>query len=158
MLLRGDFTLLWRKLFRGFNGPDLEGRESYDENAAYDAWMRGRALTDAARDRLRREAGDLTDPPLFSILLHATGDEADVRRSVESVLRQTYPAWELCIAGAIKGLPERCVATLVSGSSLAAPARRPFRRRCRRPRGTTSRSWTPATNWRNTPCRGWLEA
>ena len=100
MLIRGDFTLLWRKLFQSINGPDLEAWESHDEDAAYNAWMRGHALTDADRTRLRREAGALADPPVFSILLHAAGCEGDLRRSIESVLRQTYPAWQLCIAGA----------------------------------------------------------
>src|SRR5207302_1466253 len=99
MLARGEFRRLWRKLFQGLDGPDLEGGEPYDEGRAYDAWRRSRALTDADRDRLRREDAALADPPAFSILLHAGGGDAGLRGSVESVLRQTYPGWQLCIAG-----------------------------------------------------------
>ncbi len=97
MLARGEFAGLWRKLFRSLDGPDFEDEGSYDEQAAYDAWQAAHALTDADRDRLRREASALADPPRFSVLLLAAGTEADVRRSVESVLRQTYPWWELCV-------------------------------------------------------------
>jgi GT2 family glycosyltransferase len=99
LLLRGDFGRLREKLFRGMNGPDLEGREPYDEGRAYEAWRRRRALTDADRERLRAEAAALADPPRFSVLLPlSAGREVDVRRSVESVLRQTYPGWELCVS------------------------------------------------------------
>ena len=100
LLLRGEFKQLWRKIFRGVNGPDLEGRESYDANVAYEAWRRRRTLADAERDRLRREAAALADPPVFSVLMQAaSGRDADLRRSVESLRRQTYPAWQLWIVG-----------------------------------------------------------
>ena len=99
MLARAEFRRLWRKLFQGLDGPNLRGGEPYDEGQAYDAWRRSRALTDADRDRLRREAAALADPPIFSVLLRAGGGDADVRRSMESVLRQTYPAWQQCITG-----------------------------------------------------------
>ncbi|HBI43916.1 MAG TPA: hypothetical protein DDY78_13855 [Planctomycetales bacterium] len=99
MLARGDFARLRHKLFQGLNGPDLEGREPYDETQAYEAWRLSRRLTDDDRANLRAEAAALADPPRFSILLSLTGKcEPDVRQSIESVLRQTYPFWELCIS------------------------------------------------------------
>ncbi len=97
MLARGDFAGLWRKTFQALDGPDLEGREPYDEAAAYAAWRQARALTDADRERLRREAAALADPPLFSVLLHTAAAGPELHRSVESVRRQTYPRWELCV-------------------------------------------------------------
>ncbi len=99
MLVRGDFAGVWRKLFRALDGPDFEGREPHDEAGAYEAWRRARALSDADRERLRREAAAFADPPLFSVLLDAAGAQADLRRSAESVRRQTYPGWELCVGG-----------------------------------------------------------
>ena len=98
MLTRGDFAGLSRKLFQGLNGPDLEGKEPYDEVQAYEAWRASRRLTVEDRDRLRAEAAALSDPPLFSILLPTTGGTtADLRRSLDSICHQTYPNWELCI-------------------------------------------------------------
>jgi O-antigen biosynthesis protein len=99
LLARGDFARLRQKLFQGLNGPDLEGQEPYDEMQAYEAWCLSRRLSDEDRACLRAEAAALADPPCFSILLFLTGKrELDVRRSIESVLRQTYPFWELCIS------------------------------------------------------------
>ncbi len=99
MLARGDFARLRRKLFQGLNGPDLEGREPYDEAAAYDAWRLSRRLTDHDRAGLRAQAHALANPPSFSVLLTLSGRCAlDARTSIESVLRQTYPFWELCIS------------------------------------------------------------
>ena len=99
MLARGDFSRLRGKLFQGLNGPDLEGREPYDETQAYNAWRLSRRLTDRDRANLRAEAAALAAPPRFSILLALTGKpEHAARRSIESVLRQTYPFWDLCIS------------------------------------------------------------
>jgi glycosyltransferase involved in cell wall biosynthesis len=98
MLARGDFARLRQKLFQGLNGPDLEGQEPYDEIQAYEAWRLSRRLTDEDRAGLRAEAAPLADPPCFSVLLSLIGKcEPDARRSIESVLRQTHPYWELCI-------------------------------------------------------------
>ena len=99
MLAHGDFARLRHKLFQGLNGPDLEGQEPYDEALAYEAWRLSRRLTDEDRASLRAEAVALTDPPCFSVLLPLTGKcERAARQSIESVLRQTYPFWELCIS------------------------------------------------------------
>jgi GT2 family glycosyltransferase len=98
MLARGDFARLWRALFRSLNGPDFEFREPYDDDAAYAAWCSAGALTDADRERLRAEAAALAAPPRFAVLLAlSAGRDADVRRSVESVLAQTYDEWELLV-------------------------------------------------------------
>jgi O-antigen biosynthesis protein len=98
MLTRGDLARIRHKLFRGLNGPDLEAREPYDEAQAYDAWRQSRRLTDQDRAGLRAEAAALADPPLFSVLLTLSGkQESAARRSIDSVLQQTYPFWELCI-------------------------------------------------------------
>jgi O-antigen biosynthesis protein len=99
MLARGDFSGLRHKLFQGLNGPDLEGREPYDDNQAYEAWRLSRRLTDDDRASLRAEAVALVEPPCFSVLLPLTGKcERAARQSIGSVLQQTYPFWELCIS------------------------------------------------------------
>ena len=99
MLAHGDFGGLARKSFRGLNGPDLESREPYDENQVYEAWRASRRLTDEHRERLRAEAYVLSKPPRFSVLLSLIEATAPaLHRSLESVLQQTYPMWEVCVA------------------------------------------------------------
>ncbi len=100
LLARGDFARIKHKLYRGLNGPDFEGREPYDEAAGLRSLASlSRALTDQGRGALRAEAAALADPPVVSILLTLGGQfKAEVRRSIDSVVRQTYPYWELCIA------------------------------------------------------------
>src|SRR5205085_9296574 len=67
--------------------------------AAYAAWRRQRELTDADRRHLRHEAKAITNPPLISIITPVFNTpEIYLKRAIESVLRQTYPHWELCLA------------------------------------------------------------
>src|SRR5262249_41592475 len=71
----------------------------HDPDADYEAWRRRRELTAADRERLRAEAAAMPHPPRLSVLL-PVADEADLslRHTLESVLRQTYPHWEMCVA------------------------------------------------------------
>jgi O-antigen biosynthesis protein len=116
MLARGDFARLGKALFRTLNGPDFEKPEPYEDDEAYAAWRRSRGLSDVDRARLRAEAAALAEPPTFSVLLSVVaGREADLRRSIVSVLAQTYGTWELI---AVTGESEaaRAVLTEVAGS------------------------------------------
>ncbi len=83
-----------------FAGPtelvDLTPRVPPDP---YEIWCSYRRLTDADRARLRGAAHNISDPPLFSILLPIYNTpEPLLRDTLDSVLRQTYPHWELCVA------------------------------------------------------------
>jgi GT2 family glycosyltransferase/SAM-dependent methyltransferase len=65
----------------------------------YAEWCENRRLTDADRTRLRSEALAMPEAPLISVLLPVYNTPADLLRSaIDSVLRQTYPHWELCVA------------------------------------------------------------
>lgn len=57
------------------------------------------ALSDAQRETLRAEAAQLTNAPLISVLMPVYNTpEAYLRAAIESVRRQLYERWELCVA------------------------------------------------------------
>jgi GT2 family glycosyltransferase len=99
LLARGRLAEFKRDLLSRLNGPSAAAPPHYDAHAAYQAWRVKRRLTDTDRLRLRAQAAAMTSTPCISILLASTsGSERYLRLTVESVLRQTYPHWELCIA------------------------------------------------------------
>lgn len=73
---------------------ESEGQRGYDD------WIREfDTLTVADRKRLGARVASLTWHPTFSVLMPVFNPGLrDLRRAIESVLSQTYPAWELCIA------------------------------------------------------------
>lgn len=66
----------------------------------YADWVRVFATPGAAElDRQRREAEDRSGAPLISVLMPVyNAPEIWLRRAIESVLAQSWPHWELCIA------------------------------------------------------------
>ncbi|MGH8017014.1 MAG: glycosyltransferase [Opitutaceae bacterium] len=66
----------------------------------YRAWMRANEDHSAkALEKQREAAAAWKDAPLISIILPVYNtSERWLRRAVESVVEQTYPRWELCIA------------------------------------------------------------
>ena len=67
---------------------------------SYDLWVATYdTLTDEARDVFRRRAARLDDPPVFSILVPVYNTpEPYLRAAIDSVRRQLYPHWQLCLA------------------------------------------------------------
>lgn len=99
MLLRGRFSDVFNKIFKGLPDSRRMDADGDAARAAYAAWRRQRELTDADRARLRDEARAMANAPLISILMPVYNTpEIYLKRAIESVLRQTYPYWELCIA------------------------------------------------------------
>ena len=92
LLLGGDFAK--------FHGQLVTNVESTTALSTYDLWRQRHALTDADRERMRAKAAEWGDAaPLISVILPVYNvDEVYLRACVESVLTQTYPKWELCIA------------------------------------------------------------
>ncbi|MCY3024580.1 MAG: glycosyltransferase, partial [Planctomycetota bacterium] len=87
LLLRGQLGEFKRKLLSNKPGADL-----------LPAWDFP-VLTDTDRERMRAAAASLPDPPLLSVLLPVYNTpEQYLRLAIESVLKQIYPHWELCIA------------------------------------------------------------
>lgn len=70
------------------------------DHAAYRRWVENYdTLTDDDRARIAELSEALDYKPLFSILMPVYNvDEVWLRRAVESVLRQLYTRWELCVA------------------------------------------------------------
>src|SRR5260370_1136368 len=98
LLLRGRLREFLRKLGKGLSGPAFDGPDEEEAIRSYSKWMRRRALTPAGREE-QRAAASRPGAPLLSVVLAVSGEEEPfVRSSVESVLRQTYGKWELCVA------------------------------------------------------------
>jgi GT2 family glycosyltransferase/SAM-dependent methyltransferase len=99
LLLRGQLPQFREKLQKGLAGPSYEAPEWYDANKAYEVWQKFHRLTDTDRERMRREGSAFENPPLISILMPVYNVKVSLlREAIDSVLRQIYPHWELCIA------------------------------------------------------------
>src|SRR5262249_13880421 len=112
LLLRGQLPQFREKLQKGLAGPSYEAPQWYDAHQAYEIWQKFDRRTDAVRERMRREGSAFEDPPLISILMPVYNVKvALLRQAIDSVLRQIYPHWELCIADDASSSP-RIPATL----------------------------------------------
>ena len=67
---------------------------------AYRAWARRHAtLTELDRQAIRSRLRELSYQPLISVVIAVYNThEAWLRKAIDSVLRQLYPKWELCLA------------------------------------------------------------
>lgn len=86
-------------LLRGEGPPRMVDAGTLDRKH-YSEWVkRYDTLTDALRDAMRRRVAAMDRPPLISVVMPAYDtDGAWLREAIESVRRQIYPHWELCIA------------------------------------------------------------
>lgn len=99
LLLRGRLPQFREKLNKGLARPSYESPEWYDANKAYEVWRKLQRLTEVDRERMRREGSAFENPPLISILMPVYNVKVSLlRQAIDSVLRQIYPHWELCIA------------------------------------------------------------
>ncbi len=93
LLLKGDLRSFRRKLFQSLGGG-LDSREQ-----DYQFWRETNKITEARRDEIRRAIRELQNPPLISIVTPVYNvPEQYLRLAIESVLKQLYPHWELCLA------------------------------------------------------------
>ena len=74
--------------------------ELFWQARAYQRWIREfDTITAGERAVMRNRLETFERRPLISVLMPVYNvDEAWLRKAVESVLRQSYPDWELCIA------------------------------------------------------------
>lgn len=91
---------IWReKGFRGIERSLDANRRKISEARKYQKWIRQNALTDEDRKKIRREISNFTLRPKISVVLPVYNiAEKWLRLCVESVLKQLYENWELCIA------------------------------------------------------------
>ncbi len=77
----------------------LEERLARPDSDPYARWQRRHRLTRKKRESLRQAAEALPRRPVFSVLVPVYNpDEPWLRRCLDSVRRQIYPHWELCLA------------------------------------------------------------
>jgi glycosyltransferase involved in cell wall biosynthesis len=101
MLAQGRFRRFLTRVFRGLQGTEMaeQDRRVRKVTDDYEAWRQRRRLTDADRERMRADAAAMADAPRLSVIMPVYNTpEAFLRRAIDSVLSQTYPFWELCIA------------------------------------------------------------
>ena len=99
LLLTGRWGQVAAKWRLGLDDPRCTRHGFYESEAAYEDWIERRRLTAADRAAHRAWADDLADPPRISVLMPTfETPERLLRLAIESVRRQTYPHWELCIA------------------------------------------------------------
>jgi GT2 family glycosyltransferase/SAM-dependent methyltransferase len=99
LLVTGRWGQVVNKWGLGLHDPRCARHGHVEPQKAYERWMENHKLTDADRAAQRAWAEDLQDPPRISILMPTYNTaERYLRLAIESVLRQTYPHWELCIA------------------------------------------------------------
>lgn len=94
LLCREGFGVLWHIIF------ELKG-------IRYQEWVRRfDTLTDRDRTLIRQHIDRFTYHPMISVLMPVYNPPADfLRKAIESVHRQLYPHWELCIADDASSLP-----------------------------------------------------
>ncbi len=101
---RGALALL-KKIVKVWDWPGIVLRLSktpplhMDLNTQYRAWLKKHGVTDAKARRLREEAAALAYRPLVSIVTPVYNPEPEwLRDAIESVCKQVYDNWELCLA------------------------------------------------------------
>ena len=76
-------------------------------DAAYAEWIARNEPTPAQLAAQRDEASRMIDPPLISVVMPAFNTPAPVlRAALDSLLAQTYPRWELCVADGASSNPD----------------------------------------------------
>jgi O-antigen biosynthesis protein len=91
----------WRMLYDLRGAYEATGKlRAYAPPVNYQAWIaRFDALTERDRELIRAHIDRLTVRPVISVVMPVHNPREDfLRTAVESVRRQLYPHWELCIA------------------------------------------------------------
>jgi GT2 family glycosyltransferase len=99
-----DQAVRWQQVTRALH-IDHDRPEDGDRDQSYEGWIATFEQRDGAEIARRIEA--VVDPPRVSIVtpVYRTKPEF-LRRAIDSVLAQSYPHWELCIADDGSGSPE----------------------------------------------------
>lgn len=76
-------------------------------DAAYAAWIAQNEPTPAQLAAQRDEANRMTDPPLISVVMPTFNTPAPaLRAALDSLVAQTYPHWEACVADGASDHPD----------------------------------------------------
>jgi GT2 family glycosyltransferase len=114
LLLSGDFSRFHRQL--------VANAENTTAVTEYDVWRKRREITDAERARMRDVIAGWANPPTISVVLPVYNlAEVYLRACIESVRRQIYPHWQLCIAD--DASPKKHVRRVLAEYAAADPQR-----------------------------------
>jgi O-antigen biosynthesis protein len=94
---------------------DLLLRPPFDHATDYDGWLHRHRPSAAELERQRREAEERPGPSFSLLLVADAAGAAHLSATLDSIRRQTYPRWQLCIADA--GLGEEPRAALERAAS-----------------------------------------
>jgi GT2 family glycosyltransferase len=98
LLLGGRLATFFRKGLKGLEAPATQTVPAYELDRAYELWRQRHRLTDGQRLLTQAACQGMTAPPRISVLLPVYNvEEVYLRRAIESVRRQLYPHWELCV-------------------------------------------------------------
>lgn len=98
---KGTAMELWRGLTHGISGAMPNQANSYD------GWVEDRAIDAKAAAYLTRQMKEFTGKPTISVLMPTYRPHLPhLTAAIESVQRQVYPHWELCIVDDGSGSPE----------------------------------------------------
>lgn len=100
--MRKAWTVFKREGWNGVRRRIISaGRSSRFYRNNYSEWIRRYdTLTDETRAAMRASIGTFAHSPLISILMPVCGPKAELLvDAIDSVRKQIYPHWELCIAG-----------------------------------------------------------
>ncbi len=94
------FELQQKEGWSGISQFFAQTRRNQRAKKLYRKWVRlYDTMTDESRQKILREIENLSDRPLFSIVMPVYNvEERWLRLAIESVLRQLYQHWEFCIA------------------------------------------------------------
>lgn len=106
LLFAGRWREVARKWSLGLSDPRCTRHGWYEPEKAYENWIAKHQLTDEDRQHQRQWSQSLKSAPAISILFPTYNTpERYLRLALDSVCRQTYPHWELCIADDGSTLP-----------------------------------------------------
>lgn len=98
MLATGKFGKAFGKVMQTFADDRQLGPSSMASRTSYDVWRRRREMSDAERIRQRSESKALANPTTFSLIMPVFNPPPDcLEKAIQSVRKQTYPHWQLCI-------------------------------------------------------------
>jgi GT2 family glycosyltransferase/SAM-dependent methyltransferase len=98
MLATGKVAKAFRKVMQTYADDRRLGPSSMASRTSYDVWRRRREMTDAERDGQTSVSKALANPTIISLIMPVYNPPPDcLEKAIQSVRRQTYPHWQLCI-------------------------------------------------------------
>lgn len=99
LLARGRWGEFHQRMLKSLRRPTQRSVVARDRGADYQAWRRQRRLTPSDRKQMEVETAAMLQPPRISVIMPVHDvTERYLRLAIESVRRQTYSNWELCLA------------------------------------------------------------